>query len=288
MTELAIKELTFDAKVNTSIELENEETLNKLVTEIENKYSKMVYTDNNEKEAKQDKAELNKVIKQIEDERKKVKKVYNEPLSEFEKNMKSYVKRIQDVIAPIDLGIKDLDKRQRDARRDEIIAFIEETAQNYNLEVSEVTIEDNWLNKSHSNIQRTKLITDAMKFINIKKETEQRETAVVEAYCNALTLDADPWILMLKNGNTSVEIIKMIDTSLANKATEAEKNRQIEKQKEVETKQQEQPKKEVEAEVSEVVHDDKQTLILKFRATEEQLDMLNDFIISNGIEVEQI
>lgn len=292
MTELAIQELKFDAKINTSIELENEKTLDNLVSQVEAKYSTMVYTDENEKEAKQDKAELNKIIKKIDDERKKVKKTYNEPLKEFEDKMKNYTSRISDVIAPIDAGIKDLDCRQREQRRKNIEDFIVETAPNYNLEPSEINIEENWLNKSHSNVQRTRLITDAMKLVNMRKEERQRELDVVNAYCTALNFEAEAWIMLLDEGKTSVEIIKLIDESIKRKKEEQLKREEQLKQEELQKQEQVNQEPIQDTYVIDNVEkepiEELSTIILKFTATDKELDLLNDFIVQHNLKVEQI
>ncbi|MGX7065965.1 uncharacterized protein DUF1351 [Vagococcus fluvialis] len=314
MTELALSELQFDAKINSSIELTNEETLNSLVTAIENKYSTLVYTDENEQEAKKDRAELNKVIKQIDEQRKKVKKEFNIPLSEFESKLKDYSSRISNVISPIDTGIKDLEQRQKEQRLQDIKSYIDEVAPNYDIEPSEIEIQNNWLNKSLSNIQRQRLITDAMTLLKQQKEHKENEINIVKSFCGALEIDSDAWLLQLEQGKTSAEIMKLIEESIQRKKEQEEVERQREiKRKELleqqeterrkrESEQYEQEKKRIKEESSSVVEElvnepveplvepeeETQTLILKFTATSSQLNMLSQFIVDNEIQVEKI
>ncbi|MCM2138853.1 DUF1351 domain-containing protein [Vagococcus fluvialis] len=314
MTELVLSELQFDAKINSSIELNNEEMLNNLVSAIENKYSTLVYTDENEQEAKKDRAELNKVIKQIDDQRKKVKKEFNVPLIEFETKLKGYSSRISNVITPIDTGIKDLEQRQKEQRLQDVKDYIEEVAPSYEVEPIEIKIQSNWLNKSLSNIQRQRLITDAMTLLKQQKEHKENEINIIKSFCGALEIDSDAWLLQLEQGKTSAEIMKLIETSIQRKKEqeEAEKQRLIERQKFIE--QQEKERKQREAEqyeqekqrikedsssvVEEIVNEpvesfeepeeETQTLILKFTATSDQLNKLSQFITDNEIQVEKI
>ena len=52
-------------------------------------YKGIVYTEETLKSAKADRAELNNLLKAIEDRRKKVKEIINQPYSDFEKELKS-------------------------------------------------------------------------------------------------------------------------------------------------------------------------------------------------------
>lgn len=314
MTELALTELQFDAKVTTSIELNNENVLDELVGAVEKKYSTLVYTDENEQDAKKDRAELNKVVKQIDSERKKIKKEFNVPLVEFENKLKGYSLRIADVINPIDEGIKDLENRQKEQRLQDVKSYIAEVAPNYEIEPDEIEIQENWLNKSHSNIQRQRLITDAMTLLKQQKDHKANEINIIKSFCGALEIEPDAWLLQLEQGKSSAEIMKLIEESIqrkkeqeeAKRQRELERKEQLERQEE-ERKQREQQEYEQEKnrikEASETVTEqlvnepvetfeepveEKQTLILKFTATSEQLNLLSHFIVDNKMEVEKI
>lgn len=314
MNELTLQELKFDAKIQTSIELENESLLNDLVTNVESKYTDLIYSADNEKEAKKDRADLNKIVKQIDDERKKVKKKYNEPLKIFEEKMKGYSNRINQVIAPIDVGIKELELAQKAERLEQVKKYILEVAPAYEIEPSEIVIDDKWLNKSISKIQRERLITDAMTLIKKQKDHKNNEINIVKSYTSALDIDEEAWLLQLEQGKTSVEIMKLIDESIIakkereeyerKKAEEAERQRKVlaektaqekkdraEYQKELEriNEQAELSKKQtVEDLVSCEESAKEETLILKFTATEEQLNLLSDFIVANNIKAQKM
>lgn len=314
MNELTLQEIKFDAKIQTSIELENESLLNDLVTNVESKYTDLIYNDDNEKEAKKDRAELNKVVKQIDDERKKVKKEYNEPLKIFEEKMKGYSNRINQVIAPIDAGIKELEVTQRAERLEQVKQYISEVAPAYEVESSEVIIDDKWLNKSTSKIQRERLITDAMTLIKKQKDHKNNEINIIKGYTSALNIDEEAWLLQLEQGKTSVEIMKLIDESIVakkereeyerKKAEEAERRKialaekvaQEEKDRAEYRKELDRINEQVEfaeaPKVEEFVNHEEsnkeETLILKFTATEEQLNLLSDFILANNIKAQKM
>lgn len=65
-------------------------------------YKSIVYDDDQIKEAKADRAELNKMIKALEDKRKEIKKQCLEPYESFEKQMKELVAIIQEPVELID------------------------------------------------------------------------------------------------------------------------------------------------------------------------------------------
>ena len=68
------------------IDFENYEILINKAKELATQYSNLIITDQDSyKFASQVKAELNKVIKAISDERIRIKKEFNNPLTEFEK-----------------------------------------------------------------------------------------------------------------------------------------------------------------------------------------------------------
>ena len=70
-------------------------------------YKGMEYTDDTIKEAKTDRATLNKLSKEIDDRRKAVKKEYNKPLDAFESQVKDLLSIIKEPIEIIDSKVKD-------------------------------------------------------------------------------------------------------------------------------------------------------------------------------------
>lgn len=299
--ELINQEIQFDVEVNTSVQMKNEDQLNTLVTEVESKMAGLVFTDENVPEAKETRATLNKIIKQIDTGRKGVKNEALKPVADFEKKMKGFVDRITNVINPIDEGLKEFEESQKNKRKKVVEGLINESAVNFDLEPSEIIIQDSWLIKSISDIKRTKLVTDEMTRIQQEKQKLANELSIIESYCKVLNLDDGGWLLQIHQGVSSPEVMKSIDEYNQREKERIEREKQFEIDRQARIEQQklaEQtsvkvesekcaiPKKEVPDKEMEMLAT--QTLILKFVGTEIQLTQLSDFITSIGIHVEKV
>ena len=97
-----------------------------LKTEIEEKmkeYKTLAFTEETIKEAKADRAKLNKLRTAFEDERKRIKKLCMAPYDEFEKQVKELIALIDEPIRLIDSQIKEVEEKRRDDKRKEIEAL---------------------------------------------------------------------------------------------------------------------------------------------------------------------
>lgn len=86
------------------------------------KYQALVYTDDNIKEAKKDRALLNKVVKELNDRKLEVKKVYCAPYEAFEQQVKELQGIVNDVNADIDAAVKEYEERKKAEKKDDIVA----------------------------------------------------------------------------------------------------------------------------------------------------------------------
>lgn len=87
------------------------------------KYRNLVYSDETIKEAKADRAKLNNLTKAIDDKRKEIKKLYVEPLDEFEKKIKELTALIAAPCAEIDGQVKRFEEAQKEGKRKELLEF---------------------------------------------------------------------------------------------------------------------------------------------------------------------
>ena len=97
-----------------------------LKTEIEEKmkeYKTLAFTEETIKEAKADRAKLNKLKTAFEDERKRIKKLCMAPYDEFEKQVKELIALIDEPIRLIDSQIKEVEEKRRNDKRKEIEAL---------------------------------------------------------------------------------------------------------------------------------------------------------------------
>lgn len=86
-------------------------------------YKGIEYTDDTIKDAKTDRATLNKLSKEIDDRRKAVKKEYNKPLDAFESQVKDLLSIIKEPIEIIDSKVKNYDNRCREEKKAQITAY---------------------------------------------------------------------------------------------------------------------------------------------------------------------
>lgn len=98
----------------------NKEELEAAVRQKIASYENVVYTEDNIKQAKADRAELNKLTKAIEERRKMVKKIINEPYDVFEAELKEILSLIQEPVGIIDRQVKAFEDQQREKKKNSI------------------------------------------------------------------------------------------------------------------------------------------------------------------------
>jgi hypothetical protein len=89
-------------------------------------YENVVYTEDSIKDAKADRAELNKLSKAIEDCRKKVKNTVMEPYNTFEGEVKEVLQLIAEPVGMIDKQVKAFEERQKEEKKAAIRATFDE------------------------------------------------------------------------------------------------------------------------------------------------------------------
>ena len=98
----------------------NNEELKAAIAEKVKDYKTIAYTEDSLKDMKADRADLNKLKKAFEDERKRVKKICMEPYTKFEQQVKEITALIDEPIGLIDSQIREIDERRKSAKREEI------------------------------------------------------------------------------------------------------------------------------------------------------------------------
>lgn len=94
----------------------NYEELKQEITTRANDYKTLVYTDDNIKDSKSDRANLNKFIKVLDTKRKDVKKMMLEPYTEFESQVKELIGIIGEANNNIDSQVKAYEQKKRDEK----------------------------------------------------------------------------------------------------------------------------------------------------------------------------
>lgn len=106
----------------------NHEEIKKEVAEKVEMYKNLVYTDDQVKDAKADRAKLNKFVQALEAKRKEVKKQCLAPYEDFEKKMKEIVQIVNDPISLIDGQVREYEQKKKDEKQDKILEMFTESA----------------------------------------------------------------------------------------------------------------------------------------------------------------
>jgi len=128
-------------------------------------YSNMVYTDETIKEAKADKAELNKLVKILEDERKSIKKECLRPYETFEVRIKELVGLIDEPIQLIDTQISSYEDKKKQEKLDKIKAYWDEQEHPEWLKCNMI-FDKRWLNTTFSLKKVKETISEHLAKIN--------------------------------------------------------------------------------------------------------------------------
>jgi hypothetical protein len=142
--ELKIKEVQLPEK----IEFNFEELKAELTTKTHD-YKVMAYTEDQVKEAKTDRAKLNKLKKALNDERIRLEKEYMKPFNEFKGQVNEIIGIIDEPIAIIDSQVKEFEQRKKDEKRDSIIELWNSKEKPEFLDEFDL-FDERWLNSSVS------------------------------------------------------------------------------------------------------------------------------------------
>lgn len=141
--ELIIKN---EIDVLKNVECNFDEIKTALAEKVE-KYKSLVYNDEQIGEAKKDRAELNKMVTEIENKRKEVKKVINIPYDSFELKIKELVELIKSPISEIDAQVKNYEETQKEAKRVAIDELFASLVGDCEIQLNRI-FSDKWLNAS--------------------------------------------------------------------------------------------------------------------------------------------
>lgn len=195
-------------------------------------YKGIVVTEDTVKESKKDVAQLRKIIKEIEDSRKSVKKKWNEPYVQFEGKCKQLEALIQKPLEEIGSQIAVFEQKRIDEKKEHLASLYSENIEGYSEYITfEVTLGDKWQNVSFTDKDylydlsemKVKIKSDLAAISSLHSEIEQD---VISSYKNS-------------GNNLSVAIQKNSDYLSAKEKAEqrvreeAERKAEIEKQKEV-------------------------------------------------------
>lgn len=309
--ELQIRNIPGDDGFIKRIEFNHEE----IKAEMENKvalYKTLVYGDDQIKEAKADRAELNKAVKVFEDKRKEVKAKCLEPYETFEKQMKELVQVIKEPIEIIDQQVKAYEEQVKKKKEADIIEYFE--TKDFHGFALEQIFDSKWLNAGTSmkSIQEAidKKASEVEADLQILNNLEDYQFEATEVY--KATMDVRS---AMAEANRLKELAKAKAEFEAKKAAEEQRRAEEEAQKVAEASQvaQEQalstPVEEFKAE-SEIIENEpnneefmpfeddnfipdfdampveRKWVALRIFATDDDLTALDEFLKNRSIEAE--
>ena len=200
-------------------------------------YKGIVYTEETLKSAKADKAELNNLLKAIEERRKKVKEIINEPYADFEKELKSVTDLIKRQTEEIGKQIDSFEDKQREEKKRKIQEAYDSAIGDLK-EVLPFTkvFDPRYLNKTYK-------LNTAISEVKAKIEKVKEDLSTIESVCGKYALNAkDVYVrtLDLSKALAEEKRLKELEEKL-----EAEK---IRKQKEEEERKKAEEQRKIEAE----------------------------------------
>ncbi len=138
----------------------NKAEFEKAIEEAVRDYQDVAYGEDQIKQAKDDRAALNKIKKAIEDRRKAVKKVVNAPYDQFEKEVKEVTQKLDAAVTQIDAQVKAYEARQKEEKKALILDFFREALvrENHGDIDAERLCDASWLNASVSMAQIRKAV----------------------------------------------------------------------------------------------------------------------------------
>ena len=277
------------------IEWNNEELKEAISAKVQD-YKGLQYTEETIKEAKKDKATLNKLRDAIETERKRIKKQCMAPYELFEKQVKEVLAIVDEPIQLIDSQIKEVEEQRRLEKKQKVLEIYEENIGNLKVILPFAKVFKNeYLNVSKPLKSITEEITALISKVNqdmdvIEELDTKYELQVKDMYVKTLDLS-----MALRENARLEEVERKLAERRAQQErerAEAEKRAAEEAQKRAEVQQQiaesipeESDKREIVEEPQQETTPNPQTVTLEFRvtATPEQLQKLKEFLKANNI-----
>lgn len=142
--ELRVEPVTFPEVIQF-----NYEELKAEITSKVEMYKNLVYTDDQIKDAKADRATLNKLVKAMSDERIRIKRDCLKPYDEFERKIRELTDIVNEPVQLIDKQVKEFEQNKKKEKRKEIEALFETIGFQAFVKL-EMIWDEKWLNASVS------------------------------------------------------------------------------------------------------------------------------------------
>ena len=214
--ELVLKSVSVDLPQ----EIENLEQLKAELTPRLEKYNNLVVTEDSIKAAKDDKANLNKLRKAIEEQRISIKKQYLEPYNVLEAQCKEVVALIDAPIKAIDAQIKAFDEIEKKEKLTKLQTAFYKTEHPSWLQFASIC-PDKWENKTSKTDKLIEQIEESVKNVNAELE----EINSIYAESPLLTAIIDRYKQTISKADTLSYAVQLEQQYKADQERKAEEER---------------------------------------------------------------
>lgn len=201
------------------LSINNYEQIKQAIDSVADFYSNQVVTKEQKKSAEASRSELISLEKQLDEERKRVKGIYNQPLQEYETKMKELTSAIRKPLDDIREGLKQIEEGERLERESILLDFIKGYTQG-----TRVTLDDfkelptKWLNKG--NFSRNKVgsklaeeVEFAIQTLDKEREEFETNTDTIAKMCELNSIEKEPWLLLM-DSTPFGEIINLLNNHI--------------------------------------------------------------------------
>lgn len=187
-------------------------------------YETLVYNDEQIKEAKDERASINKVVKKVADYRKDTVEKFNKPLEEFVKTAKETESILKEASNCIDVQIKKYEEEEKQAKKKECKELFDNLVEDLSELISFEKVFDNrWLNKTTKMTEVEQDIKNVIEKVNaglqaIKGLNSEFETELI----NTFLQDYDLSKAIMKNTQLKEQKERLSKTEVAKEETKKE------------------------------------------------------------------
>lgn len=211
-TELQTQDLEFPIDFTPAkITIGNFDEMKQKLTDYAATYKDIVITEQTFKDDKKVRSQMRSLKKQINDRRIAIKKDINKPLDEFESNVKELTTILDNVIDPIDKGIKFYDQAVKDKKKQHVIQLVTDLTDQNGLTVDNIQFNNKWLNTTSTDKNVTEEVNAQIEAIKAEQTRLEGERLIITNYAKAVELDAAGWLAMINDGKSAAEVMKLMD-----------------------------------------------------------------------------
>lgn len=192
-------------------------------------YSKLTFNDEQVKEAKDERASVNKIVKKVANYRKDIVDEFNKPIDEFVKTAKEVESLLKEASTCIDVQVKKYEEEEKEKKKVECKELFDNLIGDLSELITFEKIFDNhWLNKTTKMSDVESDIKAVIEKVNmglqaIKELNSEFETEVISAFLQ----DYDLSKAIMKNTQLKVQKEKLAKTTEAQEETKKEVIREM-------------------------------------------------------------